>query len=156
MENLAFFKPNRSNNGAALFVNFTVKDKGGKQVPMLFFQIVNQFSWDEDNKEGTFKDNMSDPSQNKSVKFSLLEAAALIRVVEQTVGGSNSEWKSFHKTEDTNCSLTFSSLVSERGSVINFRIGLSATEAFKISLTLDEAVLLREFLVAGVRKSFQS
>lgn len=153
-QNLAFFKPNRSNQGAALFVNFSMKEKRDRTVPMLFLQIVNQAGWDDVKKEGSFKDNMNDPSQNKTVKFSFLEAAALVRVIEQTVAGNNSEWKSYHKTEDTNCSLSFSSMVSDKGAVIYFRIGLSQTENFKISLTVDEGVLLREFLIAGIRKSF--
>ena len=83
---LSIFKPNKSNKGAFLNINFSAKaDKiSGKEVEKgdksFYFKIIGQTSWNDKNKTGGFKDGPSIVA-----KMSVTEIAGMLYAIKNNV-----------------------------------------------------------------------
>lgn len=77
---MKLYKPNKSNKGSALSVNFSARtDKdGAKGDKSFYFQLVHQNGWNEKTQNGVFKDG-----KKVIVKFAPHEAAAMVSAINR-------------------------------------------------------------------------
>ena|ERR1017187_5488473 len=81
---LTFYKPNKFNKGSLISINFSAKadkidgDKSVKGDKSFYFNLVGQTGWNEETKNGTFKDG-----KKIVVKLSPTEVAGLIAAIKR-------------------------------------------------------------------------
>ena len=66
---LQIYKPNAKNAGCACSFRFGVDLKS--QEPVVFINAIQQHSWDNNNKIGSFSENRNDPDKSLTVKLNL-------------------------------------------------------------------------------------
>jgi hypothetical protein len=76
---LAFHKPNSKNSGFL----FGFKISENKE---FFIEAIKQFSWNDETKNGSFKENAKsqDPSKKLSVKLTMFEAGEILNVINSS------------------------------------------------------------------------
>ena len=62
--NLAFYKPNSKNTGCAF--SFQLSTKGS---PTVYVNGIQQFSWNEQTKDGSFSGNRENPEKTIAIKI---------------------------------------------------------------------------------------
>ena len=65
------YKPNSKNTGSAFSFDLT-KDK--KENSVLYVSMIQQHSWNDQSKNGSFKENAKNPEKSGTIKFSPTEA----------------------------------------------------------------------------------
>lgn len=86
------YKPNAKNTGAAFTFDAT-KDNSGKSV--LFVSMIQQYSWDDQRKTGSFKQNAKNPDKSTTIKLTEVEAGEFISSFKTRI-----PFIGFHKTQD--------------------------------------------------------
>ena len=86
------YKPNAKNTGAAFTFEAT-KDNSGK--PVLFVSMILQYSWDDQRKTGSFKQNAKNPDKETTIKLTEVEAGEFISSFKTRI-----PFVGFHKTQD--------------------------------------------------------
>ena len=64
------YKPNSKNQGAAF--SFSI-NKGKNDKPVLFVSMIQQYSWNDSRKTGSFKENAKNPEKSATTALSLIE-----------------------------------------------------------------------------------
>jgi hypothetical protein len=82
---LQFYKPTPRSSGCAAGFSFNSKDEA------IYVEFIKQVGWDDKAKRGTFKGGAQG-----NVKFSLTEAAGLLKTLEK-----GTEFTAFHKTPNS-------------------------------------------------------
>lgn len=146
---IQFYKPTPAMKGLA--ASFKLDDKG-----FLMFEAIRQATWNAEKRTGSFKANAKDQDKKAIIKFSQLEAAGLILAIDKV-----KEFSFFHTSEAgaTKGSLKASKFTDGRG-VEQERYMLSVNDSkksdpqFSLSLTPEEAFLLKSFLTLFINQSF--
>lgn len=137
---LAFYKPNKSAKGSLASISFNSKsEKKG-----IFIEMVKQTGWDNQTGTGSFKDG-----DKVNVKLSLIEAAGIMRAIEQNCAAAPKGF--YHKSQTGTATINFTPYERE-GAQVGFSLGISKQEGtgerknFYIGLDFNESRLLQEFL----------
>ena len=72
---LQIYKPNAKNAGCACSFRFGVDIKN--QEPVVFINAIQQHSWDNNNKIGSFSENRNNPDKSLTVKLTKLNVVSL-------------------------------------------------------------------------------
>ena len=72
---ISIYKPNSKNTGCAFSFRYGVQRDGE---PCLFLNAIQQHSWNNDSKTGSFSANSSDPSKNLKIKFNEFECGSIL------------------------------------------------------------------------------
>jgi len=86
------YKPNAKNTGSAFTFDAT-KDNSGKSV--LFVSMIQQYSWDDQKKTGSFKQNAKNPDKSTTIKLTEVEAGEFISSFKTRI-----PFVGFHKTQE--------------------------------------------------------
>ena len=96
---ISLYKPNSKNTGCAF--NFSIGQNKNKE-PVVYVNAIQQYSWDEKNRSGSFSNNASDPDKKISLKFTEFEIGGIISAFN-----NRNEYSSFHSFEDNKTSIKF-------------------------------------------------
>lgn len=179
MDNISFYKANKTNTGSGLSASlgYNIKDKeDGKRFldhTGVRFSIIAQYSWtDAQNGRrgvGSFRENESNPQ--KSINFNLdkTEVAKFIGIIDRVAAEFNindtvtKERYSATFTHvyngDTSslflaCSL-YKDIPYMRMSFKKVYKGGGAPAEVAISMNYDDMILLRQYLIFALNKSFE-
>lgn len=149
LNNIQFYKPNSSNKGVAVSFSFNPADSG------TYVSFIKQFSWNNQKKIGSFKENRENPKAKKNIKFNDIEISGIIRSIEK-----EEKWSTFHKfNNESGVSISFSPYIKE-GVMSGFGLRISDSKdkenVFSVGFTNDESVKLREWLKACLEEGFRN
>lgn len=150
-----FYKANPKGTGAAC--QFYLSSSS------IMLSMIKQDSWDAEKKKGDFKKNKNTPTGSLFMKLTRVETAGLIRGIERC-----QEWSCYHRspTQEASLKLTIwrddESGGSPKGYGITGNKKVTTTEragetaSFFVTLTLDEARLLKSDLESFLYVTLQS
>jgi hypothetical protein len=151
MKRLEFYKPNKSNSGACLTLQFrneppqeeNKKDnKNG-----LYVNILKQASWNEQTRSGSFKANVDNPEKHKKIKLTETEIGNILHVINSK---GLAKFSTVHSRGDVKTQIFFEPYQKE-DSLIGFIFRVSN---LSIALNMGEAELFSEYLKSGIRFLF--
>lgn len=141
---ISIYKPNKSNSGCAC--SFSISKDG-----VVFINAVQQASWDEANKTGSFADNAKNPEKSISVKLNGWECGSLIRSIEEF-----SDMSMFHTYKEDKTIINFKRWVKkDETKAFGLSISRNSNMKFQLPIEYSEAIVIREFLKFALLKSFE-
>lgn len=148
------YKPNSKNTGC--LGSFSLSKKTGEP-PTLYISLVQQFSWNDSSKKGSFKENAKNPNKSLNIKMTLNEAGEFISSFRTGVPFANVHssqsgekttfslipWKKSRKIftskgEETHESTAFVFGAKKDGN--SFRLAIEAGESELISIICSEFI----------------
>lgn len=143
---LQIYKPNSKNTGCA--ISFQISQKGDKD-PQFYVNCINQHSWDENKKTGSFAENRNDPSKTIAIKFNEFELGELINAFT-----NKSPYFTYHNSESAKTQIRISVYEKTKGtgefSVTYKAFGLSfirnGSDTFKVPIEPGEAVRISSYI----------
>lgn len=163
---IALYKPNSKNTGTA--VNLRV-GTGKYNVPALYIGAIQQHSWDESRKLGSFSENAKDPDKTINIKLNEFECGEIVNSIKDRV-----EYSTFHKFDDNSTVIKFTPWDKPRkiskfnpktksfdeSNVVVGAFGLTITrngnQTFKISIEPGEVRVIEEFLKHYLKEFFEA
>jgi hypothetical protein len=143
-----YYKPNSSNTGCAFGFQLGVSNKSKE--PAVFMTAIQQFSWNEKTKNGSFSENFKNPEKSISLKFNENELGGFIYAVEQYV-----EFSAFHTYEENKTAISFKPYTKKNGQkAFSFSVTRNSANKFGIGLEMSEAYALVEFLKFALNKIY--
>ena len=160
---ISIYKPNSKNYGCAFSFKYGVQRNGE---PCLYVNSIQQHSWDEKSRTGSFSPNADDPSKNLAIKFNEFECGSIISALTNRY-----EYNTFHTYEDNKTTIKFSpwnkqiKISSLNPSTKKFEekkqdipaFGISITrngsDTFKIPLEPGEVEVIIEFIKFIINKT---
>lgn len=144
--NLQIYKPNSKNTGCA--ISFQISQKADKE-PQFYVNCINQASWDESKKTGSFAENRNNPSKTIAVKFNEFELGEFINAFDSKI-----QYSTYHNSESAKTQIRLSTFEKTRGSgeytVKYVAFGLvfirNGSDTFKIPIEPGEAVRIKSFI----------
>jgi hypothetical protein len=135
------YKPNSKNTGAA--VSFSIGSVKDSSEPAFFINVIQQSSWDDVKKVGSFSANKSNPAKNISVKMGEFELGEIINAFNKEIS-----WSGFHSNSENKTQIRFGPFDKVRGkdaNAVNYKaFGLSFTrngsDNFKVSIEPGEMI----------------
>ena len=98
---LQIYKPNAKNAGCACSFRFGVDMKNKE--PVVFVNAIQQHSWDDNKKIGSFSENRNNPDKNLTIKLNEVECGEFISAFE-----SRHDYSSYHDFDDNKTSIKIS------------------------------------------------
>ena len=146
--NLAFYKPNSKSTGCAF--SFQLSTKGSS--PTLYINGIQQFSWNDQTKNGSFSENRKNPEKTIAIKLNEIEIGGIIHAIR--VYG---EWKAFHSFEENKTQISWTRYKKKDNTdAFSFSISRNGNQKFGMGVELSEAETLRVFLENCLVKIFES
>jgi hypothetical protein len=148
LKQIQFYKPTPSNKGVAVSISYNPEDYG------IYVSFIKQFSWDNEKKTGSFKENKDNAQAKKNIKFNDTEISGIIRAIEK-----ETSWSTYHKFgNEGGASISFSPYIkNDLMAGFGLRVIESANKEniFSVGFTLDEATKLREWLKLCLKKCYE-
>ena len=150
------YKPNSKNTGAAFSFDL-VNDRNNK--PVLFISMIQQYSWNDSTKNGSFKENAKNPEKSATIKLTETEAGEFLSSFKTRI-----PYVAFHKKDDSTTIIKLSPWdkqrkVKDQGGEQSFDSpawGLSfskdSSRVFKLPIEAGEAEVLAELFKAYIAK----
>lgn len=155
---ISIYKPNSKCAGCAF--SFSVGYAKGDKPPSLYVNAIQQSSWDNNKKTGSFSENKSDPDKNIFVKFNEFEIGSMISSFNTRI-----EYSTLHAYEENKTQIKLTpwdkdekissydyktkSFVEQKVKVPAFGINITrnGNQTFRIPLTPGEVEVLKNFLL---------
>ena len=135
MKILSIYKPNKKNEGCAC--SFSLGNDGN-----VYINAVQQFSWDENKKTGSFAENAKNKEKSIAIKLNNFECGGIIRAIR-----TFSEFNAFHSYEDNKTSIKFSTWEKSAGiPAFGLSITRNGADKFKLPIETSEAEVIMIFL----------
>jgi hypothetical protein len=154
------YKPNSKNTGAAFSFD-SVKDKDGRNV--LFVSMIQQYSWDDKKKNGSFKENAKNPDKSATIMLSFNEAGEFISSFK-----TRTPYVTFHKRNDETTIIKLTPWDKKR-KILNqdgeewhetqawgISVTKNSSQTFKLPIEAGEAVVLEELLKSYIKECLLS
>lgn len=143
---LQIYKPNSKNTGCA--ISFQISQKGDKD-PQFYVNCINQHSWDENKKTGSFAENRNDPSKTIAVKFNEFELGEFVNAF-----ANKSTYSTYHNSDSAKTQIKISVYEKTKGvgefAVTYKAFSLSFTrngsDTFKVPIEPGEAVRISSYI----------
>jgi len=146
--NLAFYKPNSKSTGCAF--SFQLSTKGSS--PTLYINGIQQFSWNDQTKNGSFSENRKNPEKTIAIKLNEIEIGGIIHAI-RTYG----DWKAFHTFQENKTQISWTRYTKkDGGQAFSFSISRNGNQKFGMGVELSEAETLRVFLESSLVKILES
>jgi hypothetical protein len=143
-----YYKPNSNNAGCAFGFQLGVANKSKE--PNIFMTAIQQFSWNEKTKNGSFSENFKNPEKSISLKFNENELGGLIYAIEQYA-----EFSAFHTYEDNKTAISFKPYTKKSGQkAFSFSVTRNSANKFGIGLEMSEAYSLAQFFKFALNKIY--
>ena len=97
---LQIYKPNSKNQGSALNIN--ISSPQGKE-PLLFINLIRQFSWNAETKKGSFAGNKDQPENTVNMKMVAMECGEVISAITNRYN-----YSTFHTFNNNSTTLNLS------------------------------------------------
>ena len=151
---ISLYKPNSKNAGCAF--NFKIGVNRNKE-PVVYVSAIQQYSWDDKKKSGSFTGNKDDPDKNINLKFSEFEIGGIISSFKKRY-----EYSAFHSYEDNKTSIKFvpwdKQVKSQSGSITVPAFGITFTrngnQSFRVPLEPGEVENLNQFFKFYLRELY--
>lgn len=138
--NVQFYKPNAKNTGNAFGFRIGVKGKNDQE-PCVYVTAIQQHSWNEKTKTGSFSANVSNPEKSISLKLNESELAGFIYAIT-----NYTEFSAFHSFDDMKTAISLKPYTKANGGdAFSFSVSRNSASKFGIGLEMAEAYLLVEF-----------
>lgn len=142
---IAIYKPNAKNEGCAC--SFSIGQDG-----IVFINAVQQFSWDEASKKGSFAENAKNKDKSVAVKLNEWEIGGLINAIDKV-----QEYKMFHKFEDNQTSINFTVWEKKDNTkAFGLSITRNSTDKFRLPIEMTEAQVIKYFLIFALNMRFHA
>jgi len=96
--NVSIYKPNSKNNGSAFSFQISTQGKS----PVLYVNAIQQYSWDDNKKTGSFIKNKEVDDKNVSFKLNDFELGEILSSIKSRV-----PWNGYHKFNDNTTTIRF-------------------------------------------------
>ena len=164
---LQIYKPNPKNAGCACSFRFGVDMK--TKDPVVYVNAIQQDSWDNNKKIGSFSENRNNPDKNLTIKLNEVECGEFISAFE-----NRHDYSSYHDFDDNKTSIKVSPWDKKRK--VSFKnpktqkyedkfvtvpaFGLSlirnGNQVYKIPLDPGEVTMLKVFLTLALTKLYET
>jgi hypothetical protein len=136
---MKLYKPNSSNTGSAF--GFQLGTGNKNKEPSIFITAIQQFSWNEKTKNGSFSENSKNPEKSISLKLNENELGGFIYAIEQYA-----EFSAFHTYEENKTAITFKPYTKKNGQkAFSFSIVRNSANKFGMGVEMSEAYALCQF-----------
>jgi len=140
---ISIYKPNKKNEGCAC--SFSLGFDG-----RIYLNAVQQVSWDDTKRTGSFADNAKNKDKSISVKFNEFEAGGIVNAIDSYI-----EYSTFHSFDDNKTQISLKPWEKSDGTrAFGLRITRNSTDVFKLPIEPGEAVVIRQFLIFCMNKKF--
>ena len=164
---LQIYKPNPKNAGCACSFRFGVDMKS--KDPVVYVNAIQQHSWDNNKKIGSFSENRNNPDKNLTIKLNEVECGEFISAFENRL-----DYSRYHNFDDNKTSIKVSPWDKKRK--VSFKnpetqkyedkfvtvpaFGLSlirnGNQVYKIPLDPGEVTMLKVFLTLALTKLYET
>ena len=154
------YKPNSKNTGAAFSFDLT-KDKKGAAV--LYVSMVQQHSWNDQTKSGSFKENAKNSEKSGTIKLSPTEAGEVLSSFKTRI-----PFLAFHRSGEDTTIIKFAPWDKKRKikekdgdkwydtPAFGLSVTKNSSHTFKLPLEAGETEALSELLKEYIIESFIS
>lgn len=145
MKNISIYKPNKKNEGCACSF-YLGKDNN------VYVNAIQQFSWDEGKRTGSFAENAKNKDKSLSIKLNEFECGGLIRAIR-----TYTEFSAFHTYEDNKTTISFKPWIKgdeKQTKAFGLSITRNSTDKFKLPIEASEAETIRVYLEECLRVKF--
>lgn len=147
---MKLYKPNSNNTGCAFSFQLGVGYKSNE--PTLFINSVQQFSWNDKTKIGSFSENSKNPEKSISLKLNENEIGGFIYAIEQYA-----EYSTFHTYEENKTAISFKPYTKKNGQkAFSFGVVRNSANKFGIGIEMSEAYALLQFLKFSLNEIYYS
>lgn len=137
--NFSLYKPNSKVTGCAFQFKLGQGKNGEKTV---YVSAIQQGSWNENTKTGSFSENAKNPEKTVNIKLNVNELGGLLRAIRVYT-----EFSAFHSFEENKTQISFKPYQKKDGSdAFSFSISRNGNQKFGIGIELAEAEALAEFI----------
>ena len=137
--NFSLYKPNSKVTGCAF--QFKVGQSKGDE-KTLYVSAIQQSSWNENTKTGSFSDNAKNPEKTLNIKLNENEIGGLLYAIRVYT-----EFSAFHTFDENKTQISFKPYTKQNGAkAFSFSISRNGNQKFGIGIELGEAESLSEFL----------
>ena len=145
---ITLYKPNSKNLGCAFA--FNLGNTGKDKAPCVYINAIQQHSWNEKTKNGSFSENAKNPEKTIAIKLNEFELGGLINAIENAA-----EYKAFHTFDDNKTVISFAPYAKKDGSkAFSLSVTKNSTMKFGIGIETGEAYTLREFFRMALSELF--
>lgn len=153
------YKPNSKNSGSAFSFDLT-NDRNNK--PVLFVSMIQQYSWNDSTKNGSFKENAKNPEKSATIMLNETEAGEFLSSFKVRI-----PYVAFHKREDSSTIIKLNPWdkkrkVKEKGEdsfyttpAWGLSVSKNSSQLFQLPIEGGEAEALSELLKAYIGKVFE-
>jgi hypothetical protein len=135
----SLYKPNPKNTGCAF--QFKIGQGKGEE-KALYVSAIQQASWNENTRTGSFSENAKVPEKNLNIKLNENEIGGMLYAVRQY-----KDFSAFHTFEENKTQISFKAYQKKDGTdAFSFSISRNGNQKFGIGIELGEAEALSEFL----------
>jgi hypothetical protein len=135
----SLYKPNSKVTGCAF--QFKI-GQGKNDEKTLYVSAIQQASWNENTKTGSFSDNAKNQEKTLNIKLNENEIGGLLYAIRQY-----KDFSAFHTYEDNKTQISFKPYQKKDGTdAFSFSISRNGNQKFGIGVELGEAEALSEFL----------
>ena len=152
------YKPNSKNTGAAFSFDLA-KDKKGNAV--MYVSMIQQHSWNDKTKSGSFKENAKNPEKSGTIKLSANEAGEILSSFKTKTSSEDL----FRKIDDTTI-IKFTPWDKKRKIMgkdgdewhetpaFGISVSRNSSQIYKLPLEAGETEVLSELLKKYILESF--
>ena len=154
------YKPNSKNTGAAFSFDLA-KDK--KDNSVMYVSMIQQHSWNDQTKSGSFKENAKNPEKSGTIKLSPTEAGEILSSFKTRV-----PFLAFHRSGEDTTIIKFTpwdkkKKIKEKDGdkwyetpAFGISVTRNSSQTYKLPLEAGETEALSELLKAYILESFIS
>jgi|TARA_R100001460_G_scaffold17878_2_gene38092 hypothetical protein len=135
------YKPNSKNTGAAFSFDLA-KDK--KNNAVMYVSMIQQHSWNDKTKSGSFKENAKNPEKSGTIKLSANEAGEILSSFKTRI-----PFVAFHRRNDDTTIIKFTPWDKKRKIMVKDGEQWHETPAFGVSVTRNSSMTFKLPLEAG-------
>ena len=137
--NFSLYKPNSKVTGCAF--QFKI-GQGKNSEKSLYVSAIQQASWNENTKTGSFSENAKNPEKTLNIKLNENEIGGLLYAIRLY-----KEFSAFHSFEENKTQISFKPYKKQNGTdAFSFTISRNGNQKFGIGIEMGEAEALSEFL----------
>lgn len=137
----SLYKPNSKVTGCAF--QFKI-GQGKNEEKTLYVSAIQQASWNENTKTGSFSDNAKNPEKTLNIKLNENEIGGLLYAIR-----TYTDFSAFHTFDDNKTQISFKPYTKNNDAktkAFSFTISRNGNQKFGIGIELGEAEALSEFL----------
>lgn len=152
------YKPNSKNAGSAFSFDIA-KDKKGNAV--MYVSMIQQHSWNDQTKNGSFKENAKNPEKSGTIKLTPSEAGEVLSSLKTRI-----PFVAFHRSEKDTTIIKFTpwdkkrKIMNKNGEewietpAFGFSVTRNSSQIFKLPLEAGETQVLAELMKKYISDSF--